>query len=129
MRELIGKDENKRQTFRYRETRDKEKENRMNNIVWMQCMDCSARRSWPFGRCEGCRYNIARIADDPAKAEEIFISQMAAKDAGDRAEVALKNKRIEDTALGLKMIFVVFGIPLLIEVLAVLICWIAELVG
>lgn len=127
MREIMGKDENRRQTFRYRETRDKEKENRMNNIVWMQCMDCSARRGWPFGKCEQCRYNIMRLTDDISKAEEIYLSQMAAKDAGDRAEIELRNKREEDAAFGLKMIFVVFGIPYLIKILIILVGLIARL--
>lgn len=127
MRELMGKDENKRQTFRYRETRDKDKENRMNNIVWMQCMDCSARRGWPFGKCEQCRYNIMRLTDDISKAEEIYLSQMAAKDAGDRAEIELRNKRIEENALGVKIFFVLFGIPFLIEVLIILVGLIARL--
>ena len=101
MRELIGKDENKRQSFRYRETRDKEKENRMNNIVWMQCMDCSARRSWPYGRCENCMYNIAHMTNDPAKAKEIFISQMAAKDVGDRAHRDLMHEHAVYSTIGL----------------------------
>lgn len=104
MREIMGKDENRRQTFRYRETRDKEKENRMNNIVWMQCMDCAARRSWPYGKCEGCRYNIMHMTNDTDKAEEIYISQMAVKDAGDKAHRELEKQQTEDIKFGFKLL-------------------------
>lgn len=117
MRELMGKDENKRQTFRYRETRDKEKENRMNNIVWLQCMDCSARRGWPFGKCEQCRYNIMRLTDDISKAEEIYLSQMAAKDAGDKAHKELMDEQSMDNLVILIActipLLIVYGLPLI----------------
>lgn len=48
-----------------------------------------------------------RLTDDISKAEEIYLSQMAAKDAWDKAHKELKDKQVEDAIFDLKIVFAV----------------------